>query len=59
MPHNLDRTDRIVVHLPKQMTRLIEEYQIQLIGGTRSEAIRRLLQAGLEAEGVIEPKKKD
>jgi hypothetical protein len=30
MPHKPDGTDRIVVHLPKQMTRLIEEYQIQL-----------------------------
>ncbi len=53
LPHNPERTDRIVVHLPKALTAAVDAYQRRMLIGTRSEALRQLVQAGLEAKGGL------
>ena len=54
VPYNPERSDRVVVHLPKVLTEAVDAYQRRMMIGTRSEALRRLVQTGLEAEGSPE-----
>ncbi len=55
MPHNPEKSDRVVVHLPRALTEAVDAYQRRKLIGNRSEALRRLVQIGLEAEGHLEP----
>jgi hypothetical protein len=49
MPVNTDTTTRKLVSLPKALVAAIQDYRFANRVGTESEAIRRLIELGLEA----------
>jgi hypothetical protein len=55
MPVNPETTVRKLVSLPRQMVQAIEDYRFANRVTTESEAIRRLIEAGLRAEATPAP----
>ena len=56
MPVNPETTVRKLVSLPRPMVKAIEDYRFANRVSTESEAIRRLIEAGLRAEASPAPK---
>ena len=59
VPHNPERSDRVVVHIPKALSKAVDAYQRRKLIANRSEALRRLVQIGLETEKAREAKARE
>ncbi len=57
--HNPEKSDRVVIHLPKALSRAVSSYQRRKMLPNRSEAIRQLLVLALETEKTARERPKE